>query len=107
MRKRLISLFKEEFKMKKFSPLGINVLTMAITILLIIPAAQAVDFKISGHINRAVLWADNGNDNDTFFVDNENSNSRWRFTLHRTKAGILCPAQNFWKALYGPGRHGL
>jgi hypothetical protein len=32
--------------MKKFSPLGINVLTMAITILLIIPAAQAVDFKI-------------------------------------------------------------
>ena len=66
--------------MKKFSPLGINVLTMAITILLIIPAAQAVDFKISGHINRAVLWADNGNDNDTFFVDNENSNSRWRFT---------------------------
>jgi predicted porin len=80
MRKRLISLFKEEFKMKKFSPLGINVLTMAITILLIIPAAQAVDFKISGHINRAVLWADNGNDNDTFFVDNENSNSRWRFT---------------------------
>ena len=66
--------------MKKFSRLGIFALTMAITILLILPSAQAVDFKISGHINRAVLWADNGNDNDTFFVDNENSNSRWRFT---------------------------
>ena len=66
--------------MKKFSRLGIFTLTMAITILLILPAAQAVDFKISGHINRAVLWADNGNDNDMFFVDNENSNSRWRFT---------------------------
>lgn len=66
--------------MKKFPRLGIFALTMAITILLILPTAQAVDFKISGHINRAILWGDNGNDDDTFFVDNENSNSRWRFT---------------------------
>jgi hypothetical protein len=65
--------------MKKLSQLGIFTLTLAITILLILPAAQAVDFKISGHINRAILWADNGNDNDVFFVDNENSNSRFRF----------------------------
>ena len=66
--------------MKKFSRLGIFALTMAITILLILPSAQAVDFKISGHINRAVLWGDNGNDDDVKFVDNENSNSRFRFT---------------------------
>jgi hypothetical protein len=48
--------------MKKFSRLGIFTLTTAITILLILPAAQAIDFKVSGQVNRAVLWGDNGND---------------------------------------------
>jgi predicted porin len=66
--------------MKKFSRLGIFTLTMAITILLILPAAQAVDFKISGQINRAVLWGDNGNEDDVKFVDNDNSSTRFRFT---------------------------
>ena len=65
--------------MKKFSRLGIFALTMAITILLILPAAQAVDFKISGQINRAVLWGDNGNNSDAKFVDNDNSSTRFRF----------------------------
>jgi hypothetical protein len=71
---------KEEHKMKKFSRLGLFALTIALTILLILPAAQAVDFKISGQINRAVLWGDNGEDNDTKFVDNDNSSTRFRFT---------------------------
>ncbi len=66
--------------MKKLSSLGIFTLTMAVTILLILPAAQAVDFKISGQINRAVLWGDNGNDSDVKFVDNDNSSTRFRFT---------------------------
>ena len=66
--------------MKKFSQIGLFTLTIALTILLILPAAQAVDFKISGHINRAILWGDNGKDSDLKFVDNENSNSRFRFT---------------------------
>jgi len=66
--------------MKKFLRLGTFTLTMALTILLILPAAQAVDFKISGQINRAVLWGDNGNDSDTKFVDNDNSSTRFRFT---------------------------
>ena len=66
--------------MKKFSRFGIVTLTMAVTILLILPAAQAVDFKISGQINRAVLWGDNGNDDDLKFVDNDNSSTRFRFT---------------------------
>jgi predicted porin len=80
IRKSLISLEKEEFEMKKLSRLGIFTLTIAITILLILPAAQAVDFKISGQINRAVLWGDNGNDDDVKFVDNDNSSTRFRFT---------------------------
>jgi len=66
--------------MKKFSPLCIFTLTIALTILLIQPAVQAVDFKISGQINRAVLWGDNGNDDDIKFVDNDNSSTRFRFT---------------------------
>lgn len=66
--------------MRKFSLLGIFGLTMAITILLILPAARAVDFKISGQIDRAILWGDNGNDSDTKFVDNDNSSTRFRFT---------------------------
>jgi len=66
--------------MKKFLQLGLFTLTMTLTILLILPAAQAVDFKISGQIDRAILWGDNGNDNDVKFVDNDNSSTRFRFT---------------------------
>jgi predicted porin len=66
--------------MKKFSRLGIFTLTLAIAILFILPAAQALDFKISGQVNRAVLWGDNGNDDDVKFVDNDNSSTRFRFT---------------------------
>jgi predicted porin len=80
--------------MKKFQRLGIFALTMAITILLILPAAQAVDFKISGQINRAILGGDNGNDSDVKFVDNDNSSTRFRFTGSNTfdenwKVGIV------------------
>lgn len=66
--------------MKKFSRLGIFTFTMAVVILLILPAAQALDFKVSGQVNRAVLWGDNGNDDDVKFVDNDNSSTRFRFT---------------------------
>ena len=66
--------------MKKFSQLGLFALTIALAVLLILPAAQAVDFKISGQINRAVLWGDNGNNDDLKFVDNDNSSTRFRFT---------------------------
>jgi predicted porin len=66
--------------MKKVSQLGIFTLTIAMTILLILPAAQALDFKVSGQLNRAVLWGDNGNDDDVKFVDNDNSSTRFRFT---------------------------
>lgn len=41
-------------------------------------SAYAIDFKISGQINRAVLWADNGNKSDVFHVDNDNSSTRIR-----------------------------
>ncbi len=59
---------------------GMLILALVSVILLIIPTAQAVDFKISGQINRAMLWGDNGNDDDVKFVDNDNSSTRFRFT---------------------------
>lgn len=41
--------------------------------------AQALDAEISGHLNRAVMAADDGENSDTFFVDGEPSNTRMRF----------------------------
>jgi len=66
--------------MKKLAKLGALTLTLAVAVLFILPAAQALDFKISGQVNRAILWGDNGNDSDTKFVDNDNSSTRFRFT---------------------------
>ncbi len=66
--------------MKKINRLGIFVFASIVAILVLLPSAQAVDFKISGQINRAILWGDNGDENDTKFVDNDNSSTRFRFT---------------------------
>ena len=41
--------------------------------------AQAVDFKTSGHINRMIRFADNGDNSDIQFTDNTSSRSRVRF----------------------------
>ena len=41
--------------------------------------AQALDAEISGHVNRAVMFADDGERNEVFFVDGEPSNTRFRF----------------------------
>ena len=37
-----------------------------------------IALKLSGQVNRAVLYADNGEVDDTFFVDNDNSSTRLR-----------------------------
>jgi hypothetical protein len=66
--------------MKKMYRSGLFVFASIVAILVLLPSAQAVDFKISGQINRAILWGDNGNDDDIKFVDNDNSSTRFRFT---------------------------
>lgn len=44
-------------------------------------AAQAVEFSVSGHINRAVVSMDGGaNDGDLMHVDANSSQTRWRIT---------------------------
>ena len=43
-------------------------------------STQAIEVSISGQVNRAIMWADDGRQNDVFFVDNTASNSRFRLT---------------------------
>lgn len=49
-------------------------------LLLGLKPVQAVEVKLTGQINRAIMWADDGNDDDVFHVDNDNSSTRFRLT---------------------------
>ena len=64
---------------KKFQS-GFVVLAITAAVLFAISPAKAVDFGISGQINRAALYADDGDDAKWFFVDSNNSSTRFRFT---------------------------
>lgn len=69
----------------------------AFTMLAAVDAAQAqqgLQAKISGQVNRAVMAVDDGGKNDTYFVDNDNSSTRFRFVGNADvnpglKAGLL------------------
>jgi hypothetical protein len=54
-------------------------LALAAVFMVIIAPAYAVDFTISGQVNRAALYADDGTSAKWFFVDNDNSSTRFRF----------------------------
>ncbi len=84
--------------MKKKYRSGLFLLGLIAAVLVLLPSAQAVDFKISGQINRAILWGDNGDESDVKFVDNDNSSTRFRFTGENDfdeswKAGIVWEVQ--------------
>ena len=64
--------------MKKFINLGVVVGVTAGMLLFGLNPAQAVEVKLSGQINRAIMWADNGNNDELFHVDNDNSSTRFR-----------------------------
>ena len=53
---------------------------LAAVALFALQPAQALEVEISGQVNRAIIWADNGNDSEVFHVDNDNSSTRFRFT---------------------------
>ena len=56
-------------------------LAIAIASALAVPmAAQAVNVKLSGQVNRAIMFADDGEASDILHVDNDNSSTRFRFT---------------------------
>jgi len=67
--------------MKKYIFKSILYFSMvAVIFLLGLQPVQALEVKLSGQINRAIMWADNGNDSEVFNVDNDNSSTRFRFT---------------------------
>ena len=60
--------------------------------------AQGIEVRLSGQINRAILNADDGRENEWFNVDNGNSSTRFRFNAEGQaapgwKAGILFEAE--------------
>ena len=56
-------------------------------------AAQALDVSVSGHVNRAIRFADNGADSDVQHVDGSASKSRFRFTAEgEVMAGLTAGA---------------
>jgi predicted porin len=56
-------------------------IAVAISSALAVPmAAQAVSFDVSGQVNKAIMFADDGVASDISFVDNTASNSRFRLT---------------------------
>jgi Gram-negative porin len=66
--------------MMKYIQKGYIFLALFAAALLAASPANAVDFAISGQINRATLYADDGDTASWFFVDNDNSSTRFRFT---------------------------
>ncbi len=56
-----------------------KLLTVAISSALAAPmAAQAVNYKLSGQVNRAMVFQGDGENSDIQFIDNVASGSRWR-----------------------------
>ncbi len=56
-------------------------------------AAQALDVSVSGHVNRAIRFADNGANSDVQHVDGSASKSRFRFTAEgEVMAGLTAGA---------------
>ena len=66
--------------LKKKTHIGFIALAIIAIALMAITPAHAVDFAISGQINRATMYVDDGSSAKWFFVDNENSSTRFRFT---------------------------
>ncbi len=58
-----------------------KVLAVAVSSALAAPmAAHAVKYKLSGQINRAAVYQNDGNNSDIQFIDNISSGTRWRLT---------------------------
>jgi hypothetical protein len=80
--------------MQKKVQAGFVVLALIAAAIFAVSPAGAVDFAISGQINRAALYADDGKSAEWFFVDNDNSSTRFRFTgsndfTHDMSVGIV------------------
>jgi len=66
---------KGTFMKKKY------IIGLAASLIGISSLSQAAEMTISGQVNRAVMSADDGEKTETYFVDNTNSSTRFRFAL--------------------------
>jgi len=64
--------------MKKYQRFFMG-LALAAAVMLMVAPAYAVDFTVSGQVNRAAMYVDDGSTGKWFFVDNDNSSTRFRF----------------------------
>jgi len=64
--------------MKQYFKISIG-LAVAATVMMLVAPVYAIDFAISGQLNRAALYADDDDTAKWFFVDNINSSTRFRF----------------------------
>lgn len=46
----------------------------------VLSAGKGIELKFTGQVNRGVLFTDDGENNDVFFVDNDNSSTRLNFS---------------------------
>jgi predicted porin len=65
--------------MKSKIQILLTALLMTGVVMAIGAPAYALDFTISGQLNRAAMYADDGKTAKWFFVDNDNSSTRFRF----------------------------
>ncbi|MDE0002334.1 MAG: porin, partial [Rhodospirillaceae bacterium] len=66
--------------------------------------AQALDVSVSGQVNRAIRFADNGANSDVQHIDGSASKSRFRFTAEgEVMAGLTAGAHIEYGSAHNPG----
>ncbi|MFZ1985344.1 MAG: hypothetical protein WAU91_13080 [Desulfatitalea sp.] len=59
---------------------GIIALMATFMVLAVLTPAHALEAKLSGQVSQLAMWADDGDEDDFFVGDNDNSSTRFRFT---------------------------
>ncbi|MDX1489510.1 MAG: porin, partial [Acidiferrobacterales bacterium] len=86
-----------------------KLLAVAVSSALAVPmAAQAVKYKLSGQINRAVVFIDDDVASDVHHNDNISSGTRWRMTGSEDIGNGMKVGFNWeWQNSSNPNGHGL
>jgi len=85
-----------------------KVLAVAVSSALATPmAAHAVKYKLSGQVNRAMVYQNDGNNTDIQFIDNISSGTRWRLTGSEDIGNGMKVGFNWeWQNSQNPGSPG-
>ena len=85
-----------------------KVLAVAVSSALAAPmAAHAVKYKLSGQVNRAMVYQNDGENADIQFIDNQSSGTRWRLTGSEDIGNGMKVGFNWeWQNSQNPGSPG-